>query len=136
MVQTSPSSLPSFRPFADSTSTLTPPKNTAFGVYQSHYKIHQLSSRSPSDVCPPPSLPSPSLSLTLNTRAQISWIGSFQLSMVLACAVVSGKAFDSGYIKYLLGFGTLLYTAGLFGLSYAGNYTQIFLAQGVACGVC
>ena len=38
-------------------------------------------------------------------------------------------------IKHLLCAGTLLYAAGLFGLSFATQYWQIFLAQGVACGV-
>lgn len=31
--------------------------------------------------------------------------------------------------------GLLIYTAGLFGLSYSTSYAEIFLAQGVACGV-
>jgi MFS family permease len=38
-------------------------------------------------------------------------------------------------MRWLLGGGTLLYAAGLFGLSFATEYWQIFLAQGVACGV-
>ncbi|KAL8280124.1 hypothetical protein RQP46_007454 [Phenoliferia psychrophenolica] len=66
--------------------------------------------------------------------SDISWIGSFQLFMVLACAIISGKLFDAGYARHLLIGGTVLYVAGLFGLSEATTYTHIFLAQGVACG--
>ncbi|ORY83513.1 major facilitator superfamily domain-containing protein [Leucosporidium creatinivorum] len=88
--------------------------SNSFGIWQSHYASYQLADRTPSDI---------------------SWIGSFQLCMVMACAVLSGKLFDAGYIRYLLCGGTLLYTAGLFGLAYTQNYAQIFLAQGLACGV-
>ncbi|SGY25102.1 BQ5605_C018g08581 [Microbotryum silenes-dioicae] len=86
----------------------------AFGVSVSWYEKHQLEGRPPSDI---------------------AWIGSTQLALVLACAVISGKAFDAGYIKYLLVLGTCIYTVGLFGLSYATTYVQIFLAQGIACGM-
>ncbi|SCV73621.1 BQ2448_6051 [Microbotryum intermedium] len=86
----------------------------AFGVSVSWYERHQLAGRPPSDI---------------------AWIGSTQLALVLACAVISGKAFDAGYIKYLLVLGTCIYTAGLFGLSFATTYVHIFLAQGVACGM-
>ncbi|KAM0745702.1 MFS general substrate transporter [Meredithblackwellia eburnea MCA 4105] len=86
----------------------------SFGVFQSHYKTNQLVDKSPSDI---------------------SWIGSFQLSMVLFGAMVSGKAFDAGYVRWLLIGGTIIYAAGLFGLSFAKTYTQIFLAQGVASGI-
>lgn len=44
--------------------------------------------------------------------SDISWIGSLQLAMVLACAILAGKAFDAGYIKYLLSAAVLFYTAG------------------------
>ncbi|GAA5860140.1 hypothetical protein JCM1840_002787 [Sporobolomyces johnsonii] len=85
----------------------------SFGVFQTYYQTHQLADKSPSDI---------------------SWIGSFQLAAVLFSALFAGKAFDAGYIRYLLVLAMVLYTAGLFGLSYATEYWQIFLAQGVACG--
>ncbi|GAA5842506.1 hypothetical protein JCM3766R1_002613 [Sporobolomyces carnicolor] len=86
----------------------------AYGAFQTYYQDNQLSHKSPSEI---------------------SWIGSFQLATVLACAIFAGKLFDAGKIKWLLFTATILYTAGLFGLSYATEYWQIFLAQGLACGV-
>jgi hypothetical protein len=47
----------------------------SFGVFQTHYAAAQLAHKSSSDI---------------------SWIGSFQLCMVLACATISGAAFDAG----------------------------------------
>lgn len=85
-----------------------------YGVYQSEYSIHQLKDKTPSDI---------------------SWIGSFQLCMILACALISGKAFDAGYLKPLIIVATLIYAAGIFGLSFAQTYAEIFLAQGVAQGL-
>lgn len=67
--------------------------------------------------------------------SDISWIGSFQLAMVLACAFLAGKAFDAGYIKYLLCAALCFYAAGMFGLANATQYWQIFLAQGLSCGL-
>lgn len=49
-----------------------------FGLFQDQYSLHQLKDYSAS---------------------QISWIGSFQLFLVLACAILSGKLFDAGYLK-------------------------------------
>ncbi|GAA6030283.1 hypothetical protein JCM8097_009027 [Rhodosporidiobolus ruineniae] len=86
----------------------------AYGVYQTYYADHQLSEYSHSDI---------------------SWIGSLQLALVLACAIGSGKVFDAGGIKLLLGISLCLYTACLFGLSYATEYYQILLAQGLGCGL-
>ncbi|GAA5913169.1 uncharacterized protein JCM6883_006547 [Sporobolomyces salmoneus] len=74
-------------------------------------------------------------SLSDYTESEIAWIGSFQIAAVLFTAIISGKAFDAGYVRYLLIVGLLIYTAGLFGLSYATSYAEIFLAQGVACGL-
>ncbi|GAA6020788.1 hypothetical protein JCM11491_004651 [Sporobolomyces phaffii] len=74
-------------------------------------------------------------SLSNYTESEIAWIGSFQIAAVLFTAVISGKAFDAGYVKHLMVAGLLIYTAGLFGLSYATTYAEIFLAQGVACGL-
>ena len=47
----------------------------SYGVFQTHYAANQLADRSSSDI---------------------SWIGSFQLCMVLSGATVSGAAFDAG----------------------------------------
>lgn len=55
--------------------------------------------------------------------------------MVLACAFLAGKAFDAGYIKYLLCAALCFYAAGMFGLANATQYWQIFLAQGLSCGL-
>ncbi|CEQ40188.1 SPOSA6832_01772, partial [Sporobolomyces salmonicolor] len=71
----------------------------------------------------------------INSSSDIAWIGAFQIAAVLFTAVLAGKAFDAGYVKYLMVAGLLIYTAGLFGLSYANTYAEFFLAQGVACGL-
>ncbi|BGP01648.1 MFS monocarboxylate transporter [Rhodotorula toruloides] len=85
-----------------------------FGVLLSYWSRNQLSTYAESDI---------------------AWIGSFQIAANLFTAVLSGKAFDAGYCKHLLVAGLFVYTAGLFGLSYASTYWQIFLAQGLACGL-
>ncbi|GAA5996082.1 hypothetical protein JCM5350_007006 [Sporobolomyces pararoseus] len=86
----------------------------AYGAFQTYYQDNQLSHKSPSEI---------------------SWIGSFQLATVLACAIFAGKLFDAGKVKYLLFVAMVLYTAGLFGLSYSTQYWQIFLSQGLCCGL-
>ncbi|GAA5889366.1 hypothetical protein JCM8208_007856 [Rhodotorula glutinis] len=73
--------------------------------------------------------------LSNHTESDLAWIGAFQIAANLFCAVFAGKAFDAGYVKHLLFAGLLIYTAGLFGLSFATEYWQIFLAQGLACGL-
>ncbi|GAA5856087.1 hypothetical protein JCM8547_002973 [Rhodosporidiobolus lusitaniae] len=86
----------------------------AYGVFQTHYQETILSDHSHSDI---------------------SWIGSIELALVLACAIFAGKLFDSGYIKYLLVASLCFYTAGMFGFSEASQYYQILLGQGFACGI-
>ncbi|TNY17225.1 major facilitator superfamily domain-containing protein [Rhodotorula diobovata] len=86
----------------------------AFGVFQTYYQDHQLSEYSHSDI---------------------SWIGSLQLALVLACAIFVGKAFDAGYVTWLLCGAACCWTAGMFGFSEATQYWQVFLGQGVACGL-
>ncbi|TKA52598.1 hypothetical protein B0A53_04608 [Rhodotorula sp. CCFEE 5036] len=86
----------------------------AFGVLLSYFSTHSLSDY---------------------PESSLAWIGAFQIAANLFCAVFSGKLFDAGYVKHLLVAGLLVYTAGLFGLSYATSYWQVFLSQGVACGL-
>lgn len=63
----------------------------AFGVFQTYYQANQLSEYSHSDI---------------------SWIGSLQLALVLACAILVGKAFDAGYVTWLLAGAACCWTAG------------------------
>ncbi len=44
--------------------------------------------------------------------SEISWIGALQLWGVLACSIVSGKAFDVGYMRHVVAFGSMIYVAG------------------------
>lgn len=87
----------------------------AFGVYQDFYTRDFLKNRSPSDI---------------------SWIGSFQLFMQYAPAVVAGRAFDKGYFHHMIMTGSIIQVISMFMLSLAarGEYYQVFLAQGVGMG--
>ncbi|GAA5879950.1 hypothetical protein JCM3774_005688 [Rhodotorula dairenensis] len=85
-----------------------------YGVLLSYYSTHSLSDY---------------------PESALAWIGAFQIAANLFCAIFSGKLFDAGYVKHLLFAGLLVYTAGLFGLSYATAYWQVFLSQGLACGL-
>ncbi|GAA5977105.1 hypothetical protein JCM10908_004858 [Rhodotorula pacifica] len=86
----------------------------AYGVLLSYFSTHSLSDY---------------------PESSLAWIGAFQIAANLFCAVFSGKLFDAGYVKHLLFAGLCVYTAGLFGLSYATAYWQVFLSQGLACGL-
>ncbi|EIN07491.1 MFS general substrate transporter [Punctularia strigosozonata HHB-11173 SS5] len=89
---------------------------TAFGVYQDYYVRTYLSH---------------------NTNSQISWIGSFNLFIVLSLGLVTGRAFDNGYFHHLAIGGSVLIVFSLFMLSitHMNHYYQVFLAQGVGLGV-
>lgn len=86
----------------------------AYGLFQAQYSTNQLADYSPS---------------------AISWIGSVQLSMILASGIVVGRAFDRGHLRVLMLVGTAIYFVSLIGLSFATTYAQIFVAQGFGCGV-
>ncbi|GLB39677.1 putative major facilitator superfamily protein [Lyophyllum shimeji] len=70
------------------------------------------------------------------TSSQISWIGSAQLMLVLSIGLFSGRAFDTGYFYHLMIGGSLLLVFCMFmvSLSQAGQFYQIFLAQGLGVG--
>ncbi|KAF8520751.1 MFS general substrate transporter [Hysterangium stoloniferum] len=88
----------------------------SFGVFQDYYTRVSLTERTPSEV---------------------SWIGSFQLFLLFAMSLVSGKLFDEGYFRHLMALGSLIYVFSYFMLSLARphNYYQAFLAQGVGIGL-
>ncbi|ORY83514.1 major facilitator superfamily domain-containing protein [Leucosporidium creatinivorum] len=84
------------------------------GVLQSYYSTHQLRDKSPD---------------------AIAWIGSLELFLVLACGVLVGRLFDAGFLRSLLLLATVIYCVGMFSLPYCQTYVQIFLSQGLACGL-
>ncbi|KAF5878167.1 putative mfs monocarboxylate transporter protein [Botrytis fragariae] len=74
--------------------------------------------------------------LTLNRSvSDISWIGSLQLCLLLFIGTFSGRALDGGYFKILLFIGCGLQVIGTFATSFATQYWQILLAQGICTGV-
>ncbi|TFK31703.1 major facilitator superfamily domain-containing protein [Crucibulum laeve] len=88
----------------------------AFGVYQDYYTRVFLSSHSPSSI---------------------AWLGSFQLMMPFASAIIAGKLFDSGHFHSTIIAGSIIFIFSLFMLSLAheGQYYQIFLSQGLGIGI-
>lgn len=66
----------------------------AFGVYQSYYS-QQLG----------------------KSDSAISWIGSFQLWLLFSLGIVTGKLFDEGFCRHLIGLGSVLYVFCLFMVS-------------------
>ncbi|WWD17578.1 hypothetical protein CI109_102019 [Kwoniella shandongensis] len=85
-----------------------------FGVFQSYYYTHQLSSSTPTNI---------------------SWIGSIQLCLCPLLGCVSGPLFDAGYLKPLIVTGGSIYVFGLMMTSLAKVYWQYVLAHGIAVGV-
>ncbi|KAF8888857.1 major facilitator superfamily domain-containing protein [Infundibulicybe gibba] len=71
------------------------------------------------------------------TSSQISWIGSVQLLLVLSGGLLSGRGFDAGYFYHLTIGGVTLFVFCLFmlSISQAGQYYQVFLAQGLGMGI-
>ncbi|KAI0665325.1 major facilitator superfamily domain-containing protein [Trametes maxima] len=72
-----------------------------------------------------------------NTLIYPSWIGSVQLFLMYAPAVLVGTAFDAGYFHYVQIAGSLLLVLSIFMLSLVqpNAYYQVFLAQGLGIGL-
>ncbi|EJF55444.1 hypothetical protein DICSQDRAFT_175897 [Dichomitus squalens LYAD-421 SS1] len=87
----------------------------SFGVFQDYYTRVSLKEHSPS---------------------QISWIGSFQLFLLFAVALPSGRLYDEGFFRYLIACGSLLYLFSVFMLSLTKphKYYETFLSQGLGVG--
>ncbi|GAA5999231.1 uncharacterized protein JCM10292_001685 [Rhodotorula paludigena] len=73
--------------------------------------------------------------LSVYTTSQISWIGSAHLFITFAGAFGSGILFDRGYFRYQLALGSLFWLVGIFALSFAHTFWQIFLSQAVCMGL-
>ncbi|EPE34292.1 MFS general substrate transporter [Glarea lozoyensis ATCC 20868] len=84
----------------------------SFGVFQTYY-VSSLN-RAPSDI---------------------SWIGSVQIFCLFFVGTFSGRLTDAGYFRPIFIGGSILGVIGLFMTSLSKTYLQIFLAQGVCCGL-
>ncbi|KEZ45064.1 Uncharacterized protein SAPIO_CDS2487 [Scedosporium apiospermum] len=85
-----------------------------FGVYQTYYETHFLSSSTPD---------------------AIAWIGSLQSFLLLAGGLVSGPLFDGGWFRATIAFGSIAVCFGFMMMSLATQYWQIILAQGFCIGL-
>ncbi|KAM0753790.1 MFS general substrate transporter [Meredithblackwellia eburnea MCA 4105] len=87
---------------------------TSFGAFQEHYRTDQLAD---------------------TPLSTISWIGSFQLCLVLLVGCISGPAFDAGYLKTMIASGGALYVFCLMMTSISTKYYQFLLSQGLGVGI-
>lgn len=85
-----------------------------FGAFQAYYQHNFLSTSSPS---------------------AISWIGTVQSWLLILAGVLSGPLFDLGWFRPMLVIGNFGVIFGIFMLSLAKTYWQVFLAQGVCMGL-
>ena len=65
----------------------------------------------------------------------ISWIGSVQILLIYFVGTFSGRALDAGYFRQVVGAGFALEVIGVFATSWAHEYWQLFLAQGICKGL-
>jgi hypothetical protein len=85
-----------------------------WGVFETYYATHQLSSSSPSEI---------------------AWIGSFQLFCMFFGGMISGRLFDSYGPKWLLRVGSAMHFLAFILLPECKVYWQFFLCQGVLFGL-
>lgn len=84
----------------------------SFGVFQTYY-VTALG-RSPSDV---------------------AWIGSIQVFLLFFVGTFTGRLTDAGYFHSVFITGSILSVLGLFMASLSTTFWQLFLSQGVCCGL-
>lgn len=85
---------------------------TSYGVFQEHYRT----------------------ALDLDPSA-ISWIGSIQIFLLFFLGTFSGRALDAGWFRPIYFAGTVFQLLGVFCMSASTKYWQLFLSQGLCCGI-
>jgi MFS family permease len=73
--------------------------------------------------------------LSTSTPSAISWIGTVQSFLLILVGCLSGPLFDKGWYRVMLIAGNFGVIFGVFMLSLAKTYWQVFLAQGVCIGL-
>ncbi|KAF2997564.1 hypothetical protein E8E13_001372 [Curvularia kusanoi] len=79
----------------------------------------------------------------LSTPSSISWIGTLQTLLLLACGSATGSFVDKGHARLMSFIGCMLITLGLLFTSFSGEFTteqrpvyyQVLLSQGVLSGL-
>lgn len=69
------------------------------------------------------------------SQSSISWIGSVQIFLLFFLGTFSGRALDAGLFRPVYISGTVLQLLGVFSLSAATNYWQVFLSHAVCIGI-
>lgn len=69
------------------------------------------------------------------TPSTISWIGTIQIFLLFFIGTFTGRLTDAGYFRHVFLTGSILVVLGLFMASLSTTYWQLFLAQGVCCGL-
>ena len=85
---------------------------TSFGVFQTYY-VETLG----------------------RTASDVSWIGGIQIFLLLAIGTFSGRATDAGLAHWVVLLGSTVLVFGTLMTSFATEYWQIFLSQGVCVGL-
>ncbi|EED22205.1 monocarboxylate permease, putative [Talaromyces stipitatus ATCC 10500] len=67
--------------------------------------------------------------------SRISWVASIQAFLLSFIGSFSGRLMDAGYYRYCLIGGFILQIIGIFMVSLCKQYWQVFLAQGLCCGI-
>ncbi|KAJ0415449.1 major facilitator superfamily domain-containing protein, partial [Aspergillus carlsbadensis] len=86
----------------------------AFGSFQSYYVLDFLPHTSTS---------------------AISWVGTIQSWLLIIGGLIAGPLFDMGYYRIMILVGAFLSVFGIMMLSFATEYYQILLSQGICTGL-
>jgi hypothetical protein len=65
----------------------------------------------------------------------ISWIGSVQAFLMFFLGAFSGRALDAGFFVPTVAVGIVFQLVGIFAMSFAKKYWQLFLTQGILTGI-
>ncbi|PLB44958.1 MFS general substrate transporter [Aspergillus steynii IBT 23096] len=69
------------------------------------------------------------------SASQVSWIASIQVFLLSFIGSFSGRLMDAGYYRWCLIGGFIFQIVGIFMVSLCWRYWQVFLAQGICCGI-
>ena len=67
--------------------------------------------------------------------SQVAWVGSLQVFLTFFLGTFAGRSADAGYAQHAALVGCVLIVLGTFMTSWATEYWQIFLAQGLCTGL-